>query len=185
MENIDELMEEVLRKIRFRDTVAAVAISTAFVAFGILILILLDVIFVSLAFKTAVSIFLLVLAWVLMVSGIYLLTSIPIPPLPPRIVADSQGIAKLLEKGYSGRIFVTRETYRRIPPKFGLRANLQIIEVDKEEAEKYAKFGEELSYAIAGAKKIRAKVVSTKKMKAAGVEILTADEIVEIPSKSL
>jgi len=158
MENLDELMEEVMRKIRLRDTIAAIAISTAFVAFGILILILLDVIFVSIALKTIVSIFPLVLAWVLMVSGIYLLTSMPISSLPPRIVADFQGLAKLIEKGYSGRIFVTQETFRKIPPKFGLRANLQIIEVSKEEAEKYAKFGEELFYAIAGAKKINAKV---------------------------
>jgi len=157
LENLDELMEEVVRKIRLRDTIAAIAISTAFVAFGILILILLDVIFVSIALKTIVSIFLLVLAWVLMVSGIYLLTSMPISSLPPRIVADFQGLAKLIEKGYRENLCHT-EDFQKNTAKIRLRANLQIIEVSKEEAEKYAKFGEELSYAIAGAKKINAKV---------------------------
>ncbi|MEM4748108.1 MAG: hypothetical protein QXW74_06340 [Archaeoglobaceae archaeon] len=49
--------------------------------------------------------------------------------------------------------------------------------MDSKEAEKYAKYGEELSYAIAGAKKIGAKVVSTRKEKIDGVEVITVDEI--------
>uniref|UniRef100_A0A7J2TK85 Uncharacterized protein n=1 Tax=Archaeoglobus fulgidus TaxID=2234 RepID=A0A7J2TK85_ARCFL len=177
MENLDELMEDVIKKIRFRDTVAAVAISTAFLAFGILILVLLDVIIVSLAFKIPVSVFLLIIAWASMSVGVYLLTSMPLPVLHTKVVADSEGLEKLLEKGYNGTIFVTKVTFKKIPPKSGLRVNLKLIDVDDEEAKKYAKFGEELSYAIAGAKKIRAKVVSTRKCKVDGVDVITADEI--------
>ena len=179
MEELDELMEEVIKKVKFRDTVAAIAISTAFISFGILILILLDIIYISLEFRTAISILILILAWLSMLLGIYMLTSIPTPSLPLKIIADSQGILELLEKGYDGKIYVTMETFKKLPPKIGLKANMQVIDVSKEEAEEYAKFGDELSYAIAGAKKIRAKVVSKRKLKAGDVEVVTPEDIMK------
>ncbi|MEG9195330.1 MAG: hypothetical protein V6S10_08455 [Candidatus Methanoglobus sp.] len=178
MENLEELYEEVLKRIRFRDMVAAVAISTAFIVFGIIVIILLDVIAIPSAFKMPASIFLLISTWILMIIGVYLLTSMPLPPLPTKIVVDSEGLQRLMEMGYSGRIYVTRQTFKKIPPKLALRANLQVIDVDERDARKFAKFGEELSYAIACAKKIRAKVVSTRKLRAKGVEIITAEDFI-------
>ncbi|MEM0089663.1 MAG: hypothetical protein QW581_07815, partial [Archaeoglobaceae archaeon] len=84
---------------------------------------------------------------------------------------------KLLEKGYSGKVFVSRETYRRLPPKVGLRLNLEILDADERELEKYRKQGEELAHALAIAKKLKAKIVSSRKGKVGGVEIITADEL--------
>ncbi|MFN3383459.1 MAG: hypothetical protein ACK401_01015 [Archaeoglobaceae archaeon] len=177
MEDLERMMEELVKKIRFRDTVSAILISTAFVFFGILLLIVLDVIFVPLATKSYVAIALLASTWIFMSIGVYLLMTMPLPRLPLKIVADSNGVVKLMEKGYRGKVFVSRETYKRLPPKVGLRLNLEIVDVDSKEVEKYREHGEELSYALAIAKRLKAKVVSSEKGKVNGIEVITADEL--------
>lgn len=177
MEDLDSLMEEILRKIRIRDTISAVLISSAFVLFGLLMLILLDVIAVSGFMKGTISIILLLTTWVLMVSGIYLLTSIPAPKFPSRLVADSSGVIALLQRKYPGKIYVTRETFKRLPAAVGLRMNLEVIDVNPEEAKKYEKYGEELSYALVAAKRLRGKIVSSERGKLKGVEVLKAEDV--------
>ncbi|MEM3478115.1 MAG: hypothetical protein QXR50_03355 [Archaeoglobaceae archaeon] len=176
MDELEAMMEEFVKKVRFRDTISAILVSTAFVFFGILLLIVLDVIIVPLSIRGYVAIALLILTWVLMSIGVYLLITIPLPRRF-KIVADSNGVVKLLEKGYSGKVFVSRETYRRLPPKVGLRLNLEILDADERELEKYRKQGEELAHALAIAKKLKAKIVSSRKGKVGGVEIITADEL--------
>ncbi len=177
MEDLERMMEELVKKIRFRDTVSAILISTAFVFFGILLLIVLDVLFVPLAIRSYVAVALLALTWVFMSLGVYLLMTMPMPRLPLKIVADTSGVMKLMEKGYNGKVFVSRETYKRLPPKVGLRLNLEIVDVDSKEVERYREHGEELSYALAIAKRLKAKVVSSERGRIKGVEIITADEI--------
>lgn len=177
MEDLENLMEEVVKRIRFRDTISAILISSAFVSFGVLMLILLDVLVVAVSIKTYVAIALLALTWILMSSGVYLLTTMPVPKLPSKIVADSEGISNLVKKDYNGKIFVSRETYKKLEPKVALRLKIEIVDVDKKEVEKYRKYGEELSHALAVAKKIKAKIVSSRKGKINGVEIITADEL--------
>lgn len=176
MDDLETLVEEVVKKIRLKDAISAILISSAFVFFGILMLIILDVLFVPISMKNYTAIALLVLTWIFMAVGIYLLIRIPLPQAS-KIVADSEGIVKLMEKGYKGKVYVSRETYRRLPPKTALRLNLEIIDVDREEVEKYREQGEELSYALAIAKKIKARVVSSKKTKVEGLEVITADEV--------
>lgn len=177
MEDLERMMEELVKKIRFRDTVSAILISTAFVFFGILLLIVLDVLFVPLAIRSYVAVALLASTWVFMSLGVYLLMTMPMPRLPLKIVADTSGVMKLMERGYNGKVFVSRETYKRLPPKVGLRLNLEIVDVDSKEVERYREHGEELSYALAIAKRLKAKVVSSERGRIKGVEIITADEI--------
>lgn len=177
MEDLEAMMEELVKRIRLRDTVSAILISTAFVFFGVLLLIVLDVIIVPLSIKSYVAIVLLVLTWIFLSLGVYLLTTMPLPSTPLKIVADSDGLLKLMEKGYKGKVIVSRETYRRLPPKVGLRLNLEIVDADTKEVEKYSQHGNELSHALAVAKKLKAKVVSSKKGKVEGVEIVTPDDL--------
>ncbi|MCS7144789.1 MAG: hypothetical protein NZ879_07195 [Archaeoglobaceae archaeon] len=73
----DSEIEEMLRKISFRNKIAAVAISSVFMIFGLLILILIELITIPAALKTYIAIFLLVLGWAMTGIGIYLLISIP------------------------------------------------------------------------------------------------------------
>lgn len=177
MEDLETLMEEVLRKMRIRDTISAVLIASAFVIFGLLMLVLLDIIFVESALKSTISIMLLFVTWALMVSGIYILTSMPIPKLPPKLVADSSGVIGLLQKKYPGKIYVTRETFKKLPPAVGLRANLEVLDVEPEEVKKFSKYGEELANAIAAAKKLKGKVVSSERGKVDGVEIIKPEDL--------
>lgn len=177
MEDLEPILEEVLKKIRLRDTISAILISSAFVMFGLLMLILLDVIILAGFMKSTVSIILLIVSWVLMVGGIYLLTSIPAPKLPLRIIADSSGIEALLERKYPGKVYVTRGTFKKLPPAVGLRMNLEVLDVDPEEAKKFIKYGEEMSQAIVAAKRLKGKIVSSERKKLEGVEILKAEDI--------
>ncbi|MCS7130722.1 MAG: hypothetical protein NZ872_04805 [Archaeoglobaceae archaeon] len=177
MEDLESLMEEVIRKVRIRDTLSAILISSAFVLFGLLMLILLDVIFIGGYLKSTLSIALLFATWALMVSGIYLLTSMPAPKLPSKIVADSSGVIGLLQRKYPGKIYVTRETFKKLPPAVGLRTNLEVIDVDQGEVKKFSKYGEELANAIVAAKKIKAKVVSSERRKLEGVEVIKPEDV--------
>lgn len=177
MDDLEAMMEELVKKVRFRDMVSAVMISTAFIFFGLLILIVLDVIFVPASFRGYLVIALPVITWVFMSIGVYLLTSMPMPKLPQRIVADSSGVMKLMERGYSGKVFVSRETYKRLPPKVALRLNLEVVDVDSKELEKYLEHGEELAHALAVAKKLNARIVSSERGRIKGVEIITVDEL--------
>ncbi|MCS7118816.1 MAG: hypothetical protein RMH75_02090 [Archaeoglobaceae archaeon] len=176
MEELETMIEETMEKIRFRDTIAAIAIASAFVAFGTMFLILIDVIPISLSLKTPMALMLLVITWILMSLGIYLLTSMPVPKLP-RLVADSDGVEGLMRRGYDRVVYVSGETFKKLPPKITLKMNLKVIEIDDIEVEKYRKHGEELSYAIAIAKKLKARVVSSKRGKVDGVEIITAKDV--------
>lgn len=177
MEDLEPLMEEIFKKIRFRDTISAILISSAFVIFGLLILVILDVIAVSGLMKGTISIFLLIISWALMVSGIYLLTSFPAPRLPSKLVADSSGVMALFERRYPGKIYVTRETFKRLPPAVGLRMNIEVLEIDPEEAKKFEKYGEELSHAILAAKNLKGKIVSSERKKLEGIEVIRAEDV--------
>lgn len=178
MEDLELQLEEVVKKMKRKDTISAVLISSAFLIFGLLVLILLDIIIVSQAIRDWLSILLLILTWILMVTGIHLLVSMPVPKLPPRIVADSKGIIELMQKKYPGKVYVTRDTFKKIPPTAGMTLKIEVIEIDEEESAKnYAKYGKELAQAIAAAKKLRGKIVSNERKKIDGVEILRAEDL--------
>ncbi|MCS7121999.1 MAG: hypothetical protein NZ895_05310 [Archaeoglobaceae archaeon] len=176
MVELEETMEEMMRRLRLRDTIAAIAISSAFITFGILILVLMDVIFVPLALRTFTAVVLLFLAWIFMIVGIYLLTTLPMPK-KSKLVADSYGVEKLVEKGYRGRVYISAETFKRLPSDAVLKIDLKVIDVNGKEAEKYKKYGEELSHTIVLAKRLKAKIVSSKKGKIEGVEVVTVDDV--------
>jgi len=178
--NLDEfevVLEELVKEAKRRDTIAAVLISTSFVLFGFLALILLDVIRLEEFLRGVVAVISLVVIWILMTAGVYILLSMPLPELPLRIVADSKGVLELMKRNYGGKIYITRQSYRNLPPKVGARMNLEIVDVSDEEVSKYFNHGVELAESIAAAKKLRAKVVSDRKMKVDGVEIIRADDL--------
>lgn len=180
MVNLDEfevVLEELVKEAKRRDTIAAVLISTSFVLFGFLALILLDVIRLEEFLRGVVAVISLVVIWILMTAGVYILLSMPLPELPLRIVADSKGVLELMKRNYGGKIYITRQSYRNLPPKVGARMNLEIVDVSDEEVSKYFNHGVELAESIAAAKKLRAKVVSDRKMKVDGVEIIRADDL--------
>jgi len=57
------------------------------------------------------------------------------------------------------------------------KSQSEIVDVSDEEVSKYFNHGVELAESIAAAKKLRAKVVSDRKMKVDGVEIIRADDL--------
>jgi len=137
--NLDEfevVLEELVKEAKRRDTIAAVLISTSFVLFGFLALILLDVIRLEEFLRGVVAVISLVVIWILMTAGVYILLSMPLPELPLRIVADSKGVLELMKRNYGGKIYITRQSYRNLPPKVGARMNLEIVDVSDEEVSK-------------------------------------------------
>ncbi len=177
MDEFEVVLEELVREVKRRDTIAAVLISTSFVLFGFLALILLNVIRLEEFLRGIVAIVSLVIIWVLMTAGVYILLSMPLPELPMRIVADPKGVMELMKRNYGGKIYITRHSYRNLPPKVGAKMNLEIVDVPEEEAEKYLNHGIELAESIAAAKKLKAKVVSDRKMKVDGVEVMRAEDL--------
>ncbi len=178
-EDFEILLENLVREVRKRDTTAAVLISTSFVLFGVLVLVLLDVINVGEVFKGMLAVTILAATWAMMSAGVYMLLSTPLPELPSRIVADSSGALGLMELNYGGKVYIPRESYRKLPPTAGLRLNFEIIEVPRGAAMKYADYGVELSEAIAAAKMLRAKVVTgSMKGKVDGVEIIAPEDVI-------
>lgn len=180
MEDLEQILEDMIREFRKKDIWAAIFISSAFVVFGFLWLILTDVLILSPDVKGAVALLILLLTWVLMGVGIYLLTFTPTPRIQERYVADSGGIEDLIKLGYKGKVYVTLETLKRCPKSAGIKLNLEVIDVSEEEAKKYEKYGEELSFTIAAAKKIRAKIVSSsKKNKIEDVKVVRAEDVLQ------
>lgn len=177
MDELEVTIEELAKEVKRRDTIAAALISTSFVLFGFLALILLDVIRVEEFYKGVLSVAFLILIWILMSMGIYILISMPLPEAPIRIFADSKGVMELMKRKYGGKVYVTRQTYRNLPPIVGTKMNIEIFDVPAEEAAKYANYGVELAESIAAAKKMRAKVVSDRKMKVDGVEVIRAEDL--------
>ncbi|MBO8179301.1 MAG: hypothetical protein H0Z19_02280 [Archaeoglobus sp.] len=177
MDEFEVVLEELIKEVRRRDTVAALLISTSFVLFGFLALVLLNVIRLEEFVRGIFAIVSLVVIWILMTAGVYILLSMPLPELPLRIVADSKGVLELNKRNYGGKVYVTRESYRKLPPKVGLKMNLEVIEVPEEDIAKYLDYGVELAECITAAKKLKAKVVSDRKMKVDGVEVLTSDDL--------
>ncbi|MEM1578884.1 MAG: hypothetical protein QXR77_04310, partial [Archaeoglobaceae archaeon] len=142
MEELEIQLEEIVKKTKRKDTIAAVLISSAFVVFGLLVLILLDVIILSGDIRKWLPILLLISTWVLLALGIYLLISMPMPKLPPRIIADSKGVTELMQKKYPGKVYVTKETFKKLPPTAALRLKIEVLEANEEkEIKKYSKYG--------------------------------------------
>ncbi|WP_202318554.1 amastin family protein [Archaeoglobus neptunius] len=177
MDEFEIALEELVREVRRRDTIAAILISTAFVLFGFLALILLDVIRLTEFVKGVVAIVTLIATWAMMAAGVYILLSMPLPEMPLRIVADSKGAVELMKKNYGGKVYVTRQNYRKLPPKAGAMMNLEIVDVPSKEVEKYLDHGIEMAESIAAAKILRAKVVSDRKGKIDGVEVVRAEDL--------
>ncbi len=177
MDELEMALEELVKEVRRRDTIAAVLISTAFMLFGFLALVLLDVIRLSDVIKGIVAILTLITTWLMMTAGVYILLSMPLPEIPTRIVADVDGVLELSKRNYGGKVYVTRHNYRKISPKIGAMMNLEIVDVDDEDVGKYLEHGIELAESIAAAKKLKAKVISKVKKKVDGVEILRAQDL--------
>lgn len=177
MDEFEVVLEELVKEVKKRDTIAAILISTSFVLFGFLALVILNVIRLEEFLRGIVAVVSLVVIWVLMTAGVYILLSMPLPEMPLRIVADSKGVMELIKRNYGGKVYVTRESYRKLPPKVGLKMNLEIVDVPEEEVAKYMNYGVELAESIAAAKKLRAKVVSDRRTKVDGVEVIRADDL--------
>ncbi len=177
MDELEIALEELVKEVKKRDTIAAVLISTAFLLFGFLALVLLDVIKLNEVLKGIVAIVTLIITWLMMTAGVYILLSMPLPEIPSRIVADVDGTMELSRRNYGGKVYVTRHNYRKLPPKVGATMNLEIVDVAEEEVKKYMEYGPELAESIAAAKKLRAKVVSKIKKKVDGVEIVRVQDL--------
>ncbi len=177
MDEFEVVLEELVKEVKKRDTIAAILISTSFVLFGFLALVIQNVIRLEEFLRGIVAVVSLVVIWVLMTAGVYILLSMPLPEMPLRIVADSKGVMELIKRNYGGKVYVTRESYRKLPPKVGLKMNLEIVDVPEEEVAKYMNYGVELAESIAAAKKLRAKVVSDRRTKVDGVEVIRADDL--------
>ncbi|WP_290595752.1 MULTISPECIES: hypothetical protein [unclassified Archaeoglobus] len=177
MDELEVTLEELVKEVRKRDTIAALLISTAFMLFGFLALVLLDVIRLSEFIKGMVAIVTLIVTWLMMTAGVYILLSMPLPELPTRIVADSKGVMELMKRNYGGKVYVTRQNYRNLPPKVGAMMNLEVVDVPSEEVKKYLSHGMELAESIVAAKNLRAKVVSDVKKKIDGVEVIRAEDL--------
>ena len=170
MDELEIALEELVREVRRKDTIAAVLISTAFVLFGFLAL-LLDVIRLDEFLKGIIAIVMLVVTWLMMSVGVYILLSLPLPELPPRIVADSKGVVELMKRNYGGKVYVTRYNYRNLPPKAGAMMEIEIVDVPDDEISKYLNHGIGLAESIVAAKMLRAKVISDTKKKIDGVQV--------------
>ncbi len=177
MDELEIALEELVKEVKKRDTIAAVLISTAFLLFGFLALVLLDVIRLSEVLKGIVAIVTLIITWLMMTAGVYILLSMPLPEIPSRIVADVDGTIELSRRNYGGKVYVTRHNYRKLPPKVGAMMNLEIVDVSDDEVKKYMEHGVELAESIAAAKKLRAKVVSKVKKKVDGVDIVRVQDL--------
>ncbi len=177
MDEFEVVLEELVKEVKKRDMIAAILISTSFVLFGFLALVIQNVIRLEEFLRGIVAVVSLVVIWVLMTAGVYILLSMPLPEMPLRIVADSKGVMELIKRNYGGKVYVTRESYRKLPPKVGLKMNLEIVDVPEEEVAKYMNYGVELAESIAAAKKLRAKVVSDRRTKVDGVEVIRADDL--------
>ncbi|WP_456467894.1 hypothetical protein [Archaeoglobus sp.] len=177
MDELEVALEELVKEVRRRDTIAAILISTAFMLFGFLALVLLDVIRLSEFTKGVVAIVTLIVTWLMMTAGVYILLSMPLPELPTRIVADSKGVMELMKRNYGGKVYVTRYNYRNLPPKAGAMMSLEVIDVPSSEVAKYLDYGMELAESIAAAKMLKAKVVSNMKKKVDGVEIIRTEDL--------
>lgn len=84
---------------------------------------------------------------------------------------------ELMKRNYGGKVYVTRQNYRNLPPKVGAMMNLEVVDVPSEEVEKYLNHGMELAESIVAAKNLRAKVVSDVKKKIDGVEVIRAEDL--------
>lgn len=177
MDELEVMLEELVKEVKRRDTIAAVLISTAFFLFGLLALILLDVIRLNEFFKGILAIVTLITTWLMLAAGVYILISTPLPELPARIVADSRGVMELAKRNYGGKVCVTRQNYRNLPPKIGAMMNLEVVDVPYNEVAKYLDHGLELAESIVAAKNMKAKVVSNVHKKVDGVEIIKAEEL--------
>lgn len=177
MDELELALEELVKEVKRRDRIAAVLISTAFLLFGFLALVLLDIIRLSGFLKGIVAVATLIITWLMMTAGVYILLSMPLPEIPTRIVADVDGTIELSRKNYGGKVYVTRHNYRKLPPKVGATMNLEIVDVAEDEVKKYLEHGIELAESIAAAKKLRAKVVSKVKKKVDGVEIVRVKDM--------
>jgi hypothetical protein len=174
MDELEIVLEELVEEVRRKDTIAAVLVSTALFLFGVLTLILLDVLRVDPVIKSVVVVGILIATWFTMSLGIYMLVSTPIPKLPVRIVADVSGIDALMKKRYANKIYVSPETYKKIPPAVSLRMNIEIIDPPEEMVERYRSYGDELANALGAAKVVKAKYVVSEagNMKVDGVQVI-------------
>ncbi|MDI3498520.1 hypothetical protein, partial [Archaeoglobus sp.] len=77
MDEFEVVLEELVKEVKRRDTIAAVLISTSFVLFGFLALVLLNVIRLEEFMRGIVAIVSLIAIWVLMTAGVYILLSMP------------------------------------------------------------------------------------------------------------
>jgi predicted nucleic acid-binding protein len=177
MEEIEHTLEELIRKAKRRDTLAAILISSSFLVFGLLALILLDLVNLG-AFKGIIAVTLVVIAWFITMVGIYILISAPYPELPSRVVADSSGVKGLAARNYSGKIYVPRKSYANLPKADALKMNLEVISPDEESSARYAKYGEELAEAIAAAKMLRARYIVSDRgnRKIEGIKIVKPED---------
>ncbi len=180
MEELEPIMEELIQKAKKRDTIAAILISSSFLTFGFLAIVLLDVFNLG-DMKTPVVVFLLLTAWFVTMLGIYTLVSVPYPSLPSRVVADSSGVDGLAEASYDGKLYVPRGSYSKLPKTAALRMNIEVVAPDDEEVAKYRKYGDELAEAIAAAKMVRARYVISEKgnRKIEGIKIVKPSDFLK------
>jgi hypothetical protein len=176
MDELEIALEDLVKESRKRDTIAAVLISTALFLFGVLTLILLEILRVNELIRGVIVIGILVVTWISMSIGIYMLVSTPLPSPPARIVADLSGINALMKKRYPGKVYLAPSVYKKISPAVSLRMNIELVEVPDDLREEFKKFGE-LSDSLAIAKLIKAKYVVSEhgNQKINGIRVIKPD----------
>jgi len=181
---VDELevaLDRLIRDAKRRDTIAAVLIATSFFMFGIVALLLLDVIVVPDTIKGSLIMAILLLIWIFMAIGIYFLVSQPLPKTF-RIVADSSGVVGVINnrKFTNEKIYVPESSFRNLPPNVAIKANLEVVRPPESEVARFRGVDRELAEALAVASILKAKYLITQKKignKVNGVKIVNPNKI--------